>query len=185
MVFQGLKIRTSYWLVIMAITVIFLISITCSTWIMHKAYKNGLINNPDLNGVYIEMGDNWYPEMTSESGLGKVLSWLSSGKYPRSKGYPMAIYSMADNCSNSRRLIATRLPKEMLATSRFNKKIVSEKHYNWGLAEIVKDGDGKQAENVLNKAKKTVLVREYGLFITVDDLSSLDDIISIKDEAVN
>lgn len=165
----------------MTIAIAFTVSITCSTWIFHKAYLNGLITNPDLNGVYVEMASNWYPEISSESDLWKVFSRSTADHYPESKEYPMAIYRKVDTCSDTGRLVVTKLPKDKLNPSWIDKKIVSKKAYSWGLAEIVKDNDNKQTEGVLTKPHKTsVLVREYGLFITVDDLSFLDDIVSIN-----
>jgi len=78
-------------------------------------------------------------------------------------------------------MLVSKISKNSLDISRLNKKIISSRHYSWGDAEIVTGYKGKNINSEDSKKNSTlVYIRKFNLFITLDDLSYLDDIVEIS-----
>lgn len=153
--------------VIFAIVALFVMSLIalaciCNSWWVSKIYQYGLIKYPILGNVRITMRNHWYPGVSSDSLLGYFVK----------NKYPFAIYNRNKACADIESIYVTRIPEEDIKKQNLRKRRVSNIHYQWGDVEEVKSKD--------NSNEHLFFINKYHLFITVNDISSLNDIVKIE-----
>ncbi len=134
----------------------------CDSFSSYILYKVGL-NKPILENMTIEMEGDWYPALSSERGVGKILMREDS-----SKDHRTIWFNKADGCTIIEEITFNKLTPEKIK-SYDGVEIELKKKYKWGEANIIKG-------NFTSSNLKAVLVNEYDLLISTTNIKTLDEI---------
>jgi len=159
--------------IILFISLMTILSSVCLDWVTYKAFQYGFFKYPKVGGVSIVMRKSWYPTVSTGSILGLFVH----------SDDPYIMYKKNAGCFDEEGWMHfSRVPESNLDTSRLNESIISTRHFPWGDAEIVKSHKGDQIIGG-KSGEKTMLVfiRNYSLFITLNELSYLNEIVKIGD----
>jgi hypothetical protein len=129
------------------------------------------IERNQIGDTTVVMKDGWFPLENSKNGIFHLRSiGINVNSHRESLLFvkPTLIFRHRPYITFSKFASLEKFYEKAARNSPFEKSIT----YNWGHADV-----GKQ--EIAGKGGFLVVVRESGLFITTDDLNSLDDIVSI------